>query len=82
MTIREEALEVLYKVTAEIFTTDRAKLSPSTDFATDLGAKSVSIVQISAALENAFDVEVPYMELSRRKTIGDAADLIAKLFGE
>lgn len=81
MTIREEALEVLVKKAAALFAKDPATLNENTRFEEDLGAKSVNYVQMSAALEDEFDVEVPYMEFKRKKTFGEAADYIAELLG-
>ena len=52
----------------------------NTSFKDDLACKSSNIVQFSAALEDHFDIEVPYMELARRKTFGEAGDLMEELF--
>jgi len=82
MTVREEAMETLIKKAADIFGVDPAGLGPDTRFEEDLQAKSVNIVQFSAALEDVFDVEVPFMEIKKKKTFGEAADYIAGMFGE
>jgi acyl carrier protein len=42
----------------------------------------VNFVQLSAALEEQFEVEVPYMEFRRKATFGEAADYVAQIFGE
>lgn len=76
MTIREEAIEVLCKKAAALFGVDAASLGEDTAFVEDLNCKSTNIVQFSAALEDAFDIEVPFMELKRKKTFGEAADWI------
>ena len=80
MTIKEEAIEVLIKKAAALFGLDPATLSENTSFEDDLHCKSVNYVQFSAALEDEFDVEVPYMEFKRKKTFGEAGDYIASLF--
>jgi len=82
MTIREEAMEALIKKAADLFGADPAGLGEDTRFEEDLQAKSVNIVQISATLEDVFDVEVPFMEIKKKKTLGEAADYIAGLLGE
>ena len=82
MSIREEALDILVKKAASIFTLDPATLGAQTRFAEDLQAKSVNYIQLSAALEDEFDVEVPFMEFKRKATFGEAADYIAAMFGE
>lgn len=82
MTIREEALAILVKKAATLFGKDPATLGENTRFEEDLAAKSVNYVQLSAALEDEFDVEVPYMEFKRKTTFGEAAAYIAELLGE
>ena len=82
MSIREEALDILVKKAASIFNLDSATLGAQTRFAEDLQAKSVNYIQLSAALEDEFDVEVPFMEFKRKATFGEAADYIAAMFGE
>ena len=74
MTVREEAIEVLCKKAAALFGVDAATLGENTRFTEDLNCKSTNIVQFSAALEDAFDIEVLFMELKRKKTFGEAAD--------
>ena len=81
MTIKEEAVEVLVKKAASLFGKDEKELSEKTSFKDDLNCKSTNIVQFSTALEDHFDIEVPYMELARRKTFGEAGDLMEELFG-
>ncbi|HML37637.1 MAG TPA: phosphopantetheine-binding protein [Bacillota bacterium] len=80
MTIKEEALETLIKKAASLFGLDPSTLGPDTRFEEDLHAKSVNIVQFSAALEDVFDVEVPFMEFKKKKTFGEAADYIEGMF--
>jgi acyl carrier protein len=82
MAIREEAIEVLVQKAASLFGKDPASLGAGTRFIEDLEAKSVNFVQLSAALEEQFEVEVPYMEFRKKSTFGEAADFIAKIFGE
>ena len=80
MTIREEAIQVLIEKAVKVFGCKAEDLSENTSFKEDLNCKSSNIVQFSAALEDHFDIEVPYMDLARRKTFGDAGDLMEELF--
>jgi acyl carrier protein len=82
MTIREEAIEVLVQKSAGLFGKDPSALGADTRFIEDLQAKSVNFVQLSAALEDKFEVEVPYMEFRKKSTFGEAADYIVKMLGE
>ena len=81
MGTKEDALEKIIARAAEIFKKNPAELSAATDFTADLKAKSVNLVQIIAVLEDAFDVEIPFMQFRRKKTIGEAAEFIAELCG-
>lgn len=58
------------------------ELNENTRFLEDLGAKSVNASQMTTFLEDEFDVEVPYMEFRRKKTIGEAAEYVAELCEE
>ena len=77
MTIKEEAVEVLCKKASSLFGIDSTELGADTRFEEDLHCKSTNIVQFSAALEDAFEIEVPFMELKKKKTFGEAADWLA-----
>ena len=81
MALRDEILEKIIQRTAEIFKKNPAELSADTDFVADLKAKSVNYVQIIAVLEDAFDVEITFMQFRRKKTLGEAADFVAQLCG-
>lgn len=85
MTIREEVVELLRNRSAALFGLDaekKAALNAQTRFMEDLNCKSVSFVQLSAALEDEFEIEIPYQYISAWKTFGDAADYIATTLGE
>ena len=82
MSIREEIVEALSKKAAELFALDKAALGPDTRFVEDLKAKSVDMVKFSALLEDIYEVEVPYMEIVKKKTFAEAAAYIAEMFGE
>lgn len=56
------------------------ELTDSTELIADLGAKSVNLVRIIAALEDEFDLEIPFMEFRRKKSIGEAIDYIVQLY--
>ena len=73
---QEEVVGILKDKAADIFGSDPATLSADTRFVEDLHCKSVNIVQFASALEDEYEVEVPFMELNKCKTFGDAAKLI------
>ncbi|BAK43971.1 acyl carrier protein [Eggerthella sp. YY7918] len=73
---QEEVVGILKDKAVEIFNADPATLSGDTRFVEDLHCKSVNIVQFASALEDEYEVEVPFMELNKMKTFGEAAKLI------
>ena len=70
---QEEVVDILKNKAAEIFGVDAASLSAETSFVDDLHCKSVNIVQFASALEDEYEVEVPYMQLNKCTTFADAA---------
>jgi acyl carrier protein len=81
MGLRDEILDKIIQRTAEVFKKDTGELSADTRFIEDLKAKSVNFVQIIAILEDAFDVQINFMEFRRRKTLGEAAEFVTQLCG-
>lgn len=81
MELRDEILEKIIQRAAEVFKKDPGELSADTSFLDDLKAKSVNFVQIVAILEDAFDVQINFMEFRRKKTLGEAAEFVAQLCG-
>lgn len=77
----EEVVELLANKAAELFNADPSALNAETRFKEDLGCKSIDIVKFSAALEDEYDVEVPFMALNRCVTFADAAALVADALG-
>lgn len=73
---QEEVIDILKNKAHEIFGVDADSLSAGTRFVDDLGAKSVNIVQFASALEDEYEVEVPYMQLNKCVTFADAAKFV------
>lgn len=71
--------ERVMAVVARVFHRERSELSRDTRFLEDLHARSLNIVELTAVLENEFDIEIPGGDARRNKTIGQAVDYIAAL---
>lgn len=82
MSVKDEAVEILCKKAAALFGLDAASLNENTRFEEDLHCKSVNYVQLSAALEDEFEVELPYMQFKQIETFGEAGEFIGKALGE
>jgi len=74
-----EILEFVMNRVATVFKVEVDTLNESTDFELNLKAKSADIVQVTTALEDEYDIEIPYMEFKRKKTIGEAVEFIEEL---
>lgn len=75
---QQEVVDILVEKAVAMTGKPSDSMGPDTSFVDDLGAKSVNIVQFASALEDEYEVEVPFMELNKCKTFRDAAELIDK----
>ncbi len=75
---QQEVVEILVNKAVAMTGKPADSLGPDTSFVEDLGCKSVNIVQFAAALEDEYEVEVPFMELNKCKTFREAAELVDK----
>ncbi len=81
MELKDEILGKIISRAAEIFKVDASTLNANTKFVEDLKAKSVNLVQIIAILEDAYDVQINFMDFRKRQTLGEAAQFVAQLIG-
>jgi acyl carrier protein len=82
MELKDEILEKIIQRAAVLFKKKPGELSLDTKWVEDLKAKSVNYVQVIAILEDAFDVQINFMEFRRKKTLGEAAAYVAQLCGD
>lgn len=78
--MREQIQEKMMERLNVIF--PNSKITEKTKFESDLNAKSIQYSQITTFLEDAFDVEIPYMKFRRKETVGEAIDFVLKLCEE
>jgi acyl carrier protein len=81
MELKDEILEKIIQRASTLFKEAPGELSADTKWVEDLKAKSVNYVQVIAVLEDAFDVQINFMEFRRKKTLGEAAEFVAQLCG-
>jgi acyl carrier protein len=79
--VKDKVLAKIIERAGGIWGVDTSTLNGDTSFA-DLNPKSAHYSQITTFLEDAFDIEVPYMNFKRCKTFGDAAQYVADLMDE
>lgn len=75
--MREQIQEKMMERLKVLF--PNAEISEETRFESDLKAKSIQYSQMTTFLEDAFDVEIPYMKFRRKETVGEAIDFVLEL---
>ena len=77
-----EAVEAKVKeVLLEILDIKAEDIVPTARFVDDLRATSIDLVEIVAALQNAFDVEIGEAQVARLRTVQDAVDFFKAAIG-
>ncbi len=67
------------KVVAQVLKVEPARIKPESRFVEDLGAESIQSVELIAAFEEEFDIEIDDQEALKVKTAGNAVKFIEKL---
>jgi acyl carrier protein len=73
----DEVYERVVKVVCQILKVDRAMVQPDSHFVFDLGAESTQSVELVAAFEGEFGIEMEEDAALQVQTVGSAADFIA-----
>lgn len=73
--IENKVVEIL----AETLRADKAKITSSTNIATDLGADSLDLVEILMSLEDEFNISIPDEAIPEIATVGDLVKYIEKV---
>jgi acyl carrier protein len=66
------------KVVSNVLKVDPAMVSPSSNFVFDLGAESTQSVQLVAAFEQEFNIEMDNEAALSVQSVGEAVDFIAR----
>ena len=72
-------LERIKKVTAELLKVDINSIKENSRFVEDLGAESIQSIELVAAFEEEFDIEMDEDAALAVKSVGDAVFFIDKL---
>ena len=75
---KQEIYDRVVKVTAQVLGIEPDMIKPESNFVFDLGAESTQSVQLVAAFEEEFDIEMEGDEAMAVQTVGGAADFIEK----
>lgn len=77
-----DTAERVCKVTAELLKVDENTITPESDFVKDLGAESIQSIELVAAFEEEFDLEMDEEAALQVKSVGDAITFIDKVRAE
>lgn len=69
-------IDKIKEIVARELMVDEADITLETDILNDLGADSLSVVDLAMALEDEFEIEMPDEELENIKTVGDIVNYI------
>ena len=67
------------EIVARELMVEESDITLETDILNDLGADSLTVVDLAMALEDEFEVELPDEELENIRTVGDIVNYIKKL---
>ena len=79
MSTMTDTLERVIKVTAEVLKVDVSAIQESSRFVEDLGAESVQSIELVAAYEEEFGIEMDEDQALAVKSVGDAARFIDRI---
>jgi len=66
------------KIIAEQFRVKPEALKPGMSFMKDLMAESIDTVELIAAIEDEFNIEIPDEDAEKNQTVGQAVDYVKK----
>lgn len=78
----DDILQRVKKVVAKQLKADESKITESSDFVKDLGAESIQSIELVAAFEEEFDIEMDEKAALVVKTVGGAVEFIKKAVEE
>ena len=74
-----DTLERVKKVTAEVLKIDESEVKDDSRFVDDLGAESIQSIELVAAFEEEFGIEMDEDEALSVKSVDDAAEFIGNI---
>ncbi len=75
---KSEITERTIKVTCEVLNVTPDMVTPESDFVFDLGAESTQSVQLVAAFDEEFDINMDAEDALEVQTVGNAIEFIEK----
>lgn len=79
---KKDVEQRVVKVVCDVLDIDEDMVTPEANFVFDLGAESTQSVQLVAAFEQEFDIEMDREAALSVDTVGAAVDFIAQYVGD
>ncbi len=79
---KEEILRRVIEVVSDVLGVPEDKISEDSDFVADLGAESIQSLELVAAFEEEFDIEMDEEAALLVQSVGDAVNFIARCLQE
>jgi acyl carrier protein len=73
---QDEIFQKVKTIVADQLSVDAGDVKPEANFANDLSADSLDVVELVMALEEEFEIEIPDEAAEEIKTVQDAVDFI------
>lgn len=77
--LSEQEANAVHEVLSEALGVDRARLTPDARIREDFSPDSLTIIEISMALEERLDLSIPDESWERVQTVGELFELLAGL---
>ncbi len=74
----KEVEEKIKQIIARIYGVDPEKITPETRFIEDLGADSMTTIELVAEIEDTFGIEVPDEDVEKNQTVGEAVRYVVE----
>ncbi|MFJ8390895.1 acyl carrier protein [Streptomyces sp. NPDC094438] len=72
-----DILNAIAKIVEEVAGVDSAEVTTEKSFTDDLDIDSLSMVEITVAVEDRFEVKIPDDQVAELRTVGDTVSFIA-----
>ena len=72
----------LTDIVLEFVDVEESDIEPDASLLSDLGATSVDLIEIAAAIENEFDIDIPRDDLPSLRTVRALVEYIEKRIGQ
>jgi len=80
--LSESDTKAVMDILAEQLGVQEAQLAPDARLEQDLGADSLTLVEITIALEERFNLSIPDEEWEKVSSVGDVFEALAELLGK